>query len=188
MAKKGKAKTEKNGNNFLKTLIILIVLGGLLAIVFASFREGQSQEVKIYTLPLIKTINYSSNDGEMHEVATNVSFGIKNENAKEYDLSAMELATEQAISSVDYDTINSEDGLDYLKEEIKKNITTNVEGFSDADFNVYISGIDLGLINGYLPGLIDDSQSSVNNQQRSKQLQEMFGNSKDKDKDKDKDK
>lgn len=180
MAKNDKVKKENSGSNFLKILIILIILGGLIAIVFASFRQDQGQETKIYTLPLINTINYSSKDGQMHEIATNVSFGIKNEDADEYDVSAIELATEQAISSVDYDTINSPDGLDYVKEEIKNNIKNNVDGFSDADFNVYISGIDLGLINGYLPGLIDDSKSSVNNQQRSKQLQEMFGNSKNK--------
>lgn len=168
-------KSDVKKNNVVRNIIIIIALGGVVAIILANFRNNLEPKMKLLTLPLITTENYSETDGEYHEVSMNVSFGSQTNTLKNLGTQELEKITTEAISKLSYDEMNKPDGLEYVKEEIKDYVIQKNSSLADEEFKVYISGVDFGLINGFLPGLVEENNASKTNEVRTKQLESMFG-------------
>lgn len=148
-----KIKQQKMGKNIVLVLCVI----ALIAIMFAIYHSYRIyQPVEIYSLPLIETQTYSQSDGEMHDVKTNVSFAIDKDLKKKYDEDEFIQITEKTISTLDYDKLRQPDGTDYMKSEIYSNISEENPDVVNEDFKIYVSGYDLGLVNGYLPGLVQE--------------------------------
>lgn len=169
MGKRKNAGKKKN-YNITKITILIIAIVAVLAVIFALYRNTSGESsVKIFSLPLIQTQTYSVNDGEMHDTKTNISFSVDKKLSKKYDEQEMLELTTQTISSLEYDELNQPYGTQYLKNEIYESICAQKPEIVNENFNVYVSGFDLGLVNGYLPGLIQEDTFD-------RKLQQIFGN------------
>ncbi len=170
--KKTKKSNEKKTANL---IIILILLTGVLAILFAVYSNyNDGSPISIEKLPLIETPLYSS-DGTVHHFKTNVAFGIDKTLTNKYDKEEMLNITTSTIQRLDYDKLNTPTGTEYLKNEIKASVIAQNPEVVNENFDVYISGYDLGLINGYLPGLIEDAPKANGTNSRDEKIIEMFG-------------
>lgn len=166
---KNKKNNTKTSYKTVKITVFILILIATLAIIFALYRSiNLYQPSKIFSLPLIETEVYSS-DGEIHDVKTNISFSIDNKLIKNYDEQEILNITTETISSLNYDELNEPYGTDYLKNSIYETIAEQKPDIVNENFNVYVSGYDLGLVNGYLPGLIHEDTFND-------KLQQMFGN------------
>lgn len=165
-----KKKSEKKKMpKMARNTILIAFFIGFSALVYYFFTMNiNSTEVKIMTLPLIETNVYSTDDGQKHSVKTNISYSMNNSNSKKYDEEKALEITKSTLQSLDYNKLREPSGTTYLKQELENNIAMSYPEMVDEDFNVYVSGYDLGLINGYLPGLIVQEKSST-------KLETMFG-------------
>ncbi len=172
-----KSNTKKTKNKRTANIIILsFLLAGIIATivtVYSNYNNGSPIAIK--KLPLIQSPVYSSN-GEVHDFKTNVAFGIDKTLTTKYDQDEMLSITQATIDRLDYDLLNAPDGTDYLKNEIKASVVAQNPDLVNENFDVYISGYDLGLINGFLPGLIEDAPVPKGANNRDDKIIEMFGN------------
>ncbi len=166
-----KSAKKENSSKLGRNLVIIIFLIGFSTLVYYIFNGYNiNTNIRLVTLPLLQTPVYSSSTGEEHIVQTNISYAMDKKyyrNYKEQD--AIDITT-STIESLDYDRLNQPDGTEYLKSELQKNISQVYPEVVDMSFSVYISGYDLGLVNGFLPGLIEED-SIV-----SGKLEKMFSN------------
>lgn len=166
---------QKHNSKIVKNLLLIIfvfTVSLLLYRVYNVYVNGS--KIVIESLPLVETQVQSSKDGEAHTIKTNVSFGIDKKLAKQYNESDMEKLVYETIASLDYDKLKEPDGIDYLKDSIEYNVLTQNPYIVNENFDIYISGYDLGLVNGYIPGMITDENSTGKN--RNQKIDEAFGN------------
>lgn len=168
MNKRKKVKNHKN-HKITKIVILIIALIAVFAIAFAMLRNYETRSpIKIYSLPLIETQVYSVSDGQEHNVKMNISFSIDRHLSKKYNQEELLQITTQTISDLDYDELNKPNGTQYLKNAVYDSVSNQYPKIVNENFNVYVSGYDLGLVNGYLPGLIQEDTFGG-------KLQQMFG-------------
>ncbi len=165
---------KKKSSNVNKVIIVIIFILGAIALIFTLFNQNYNMSpISICKLPLIDTVVYSS-DGEQHTFKTNVSFGIDKNLVNGYDEQEMYNLTKTTIESLDYDRLNAPDGTEYLKSSIRTVVIEQQPELVNENFDIYISGYDTGLINGFLPGMIEDSSYTGGN--RDDKIMEIFGN------------
>ncbi len=171
-----KTKNTKNPKKYGKivkrVLIFITVLGFSTLLYYVYNGYSNSSPVRIFDLPLIETGIYSSSTGEVKNIKTNISFAVDKSLAKNYDEQEVLNITTSVINELDYDEINTPEGTEYLKIKIQSAIIEQDPSIVNENFNVYVSGLDLGLTNGYLPGLI--KEDSPKNANRGKQLEQIF--------------
>lgn len=168
MAKEEKQK--KKMPKLARNTILVSILAGVSILIYYFFTANNiSGDVKIMTLPLVETTVSSTVDGQDHIVKTNISYSMSKESAKLYDEQIAMNVTESTLKGLDYERLKSPEGTEYLKNELKNTIAIEYPNMVTEDFEIYISGYDLGIIKGYLPGLI------VQDNSKSTKLSEMFG-------------
>lgn len=174
---KKKKRTINNANKsnlVVKRIVTAIAVIGIFTAIYSIYQSDRyAYPTQICSLPLIQTQSYSSGDNAYHVVKTNVDFSVDSSLMKEYDEAQILEITTKTIEGCDYSKLNQPYGTEYLKEEIKQNIFALDPDIYNENFEVYISGYDLGLVNGYLPGLILDE--NVSSKSSSQKLQQMFG-------------
>ncbi len=173
---KAKNKNKSNDKKVANMIILISLLAGIITIILTVYSNYiNSSPIVIKKLPLIQSSLHSS-DGKEHTFQTNIAFGVDKTLTRKYDQDEMLNLTQATIDRLDYDLLNRPDGTDYLKNEIKASIVAQNPDLINENFSVYISGYDLGLINGFLPGLIEGSPNTKGtNNTRDDKIIEMFG-------------
>ncbi len=156
-------KSEKNrsSSKIGRNLVLIVFLIGFSTLVYYVFNGYNfNTNVRLVSLPLLQTPVYSAETGEEHVVQTNISYIMDKKYYRNYnEQDAIDITT-STIQSLDYDRLNEPDGTEYLKKELQKNIALEYPNMVDENFGVYVSGYDLGLVNGFLPGLIEEDSIS----------------------------
>ncbi len=132
----------KKSNVVIIVILLAVAVFGILGIT-ASMRSqpprGATTNKQFIDVPLIKTSVVSKNTGESHSV--DVDFYIKVTEGKENSVNTNSLykRINSIVSGLDYESISSEDNVDYLIDSVKSNIDDIVPKENLED--VYINDI-----------------------------------------------
>lgn len=154
--------------------LILFVTIVLLAMYFNFASFFMANDPSTLNVPEIKTVNTSIETGESGEVLIDVSLGGTNsvlENVKELDYNSI---IKNTVQGIDYDIINSPEGISTIKKEVKNAINSNLSADNQID-DVYVSELYVGLTN------TDEYTGSSGNGEyssRKEQLETLFGGGK----------
>lgn len=142
---------KKGAAYILAVFAVLLVLGiGAYSLFPAVFQSNSSikMPVSLYggslvSIPRVET-TIETADGQSHPISANVSVEIESQKVSDYDKLEMQKKVLKALSGLDYEKLNSDENVDYIKAELAKELSEYVSG--DDLKGIYLTDISSGSI------------------------------------------
>ncbi len=148
---------NNTGNEKQRTFVIILIIISLLVIVLAVVfpMMNRSNETILVDIPVVSTSVVSQTTGETHNIQAHISLDVTSN--KKISKSTLQSIITNAISTLDYDKLHSENADRYLKTQITASIS---EYIGEKDLHgVYITDFHSGDL--VVPRENNSSQSEI---------------------------